>query len=196
MSAVRHTHRPAFAVFVTVFVAVIVAAAAAQGCTSPATSATVDAGGSESDAMGPCDASAIVYKISVDDEAVDLAEGATLPVTRGFQGFLFVRVGLRTPLVLPQTIKLKAHIEVPGEVDRVVVYATVQTEAVAGGYRTTDVPVFFNDTPLAELVGRSATVELWTQSPGCRLQGSAKVTLGTGVYMNEDASFWDQDVTP
>ena len=191
MNTVRQSHRPLVAIFVAVFFAAV-----AAGCTGPSASEVADAGVTEPDAMGPCDASAIIYKISVDDEAVDLAEGATLPVTRGFQGFLFVRIGLKTPLVLPQSIKLKAHVEVPGEVDRVAVYATVQTEAVAGGYRTTDVPVFFNDTPLAELVGRTATVELWTQSPGCRLQGSASVTLGTGVYMNEDASFWDQDVMP
>ncbi len=164
-------------------------------CSTPSPSYS-DAGGHEDVAIGPCDASALIYKISIKDEAVDLAEDATLPVTRGFQGFLFVRVGLKTPLVLPQTIKLKAHVEVPGEVDQVAVYSTVKTAGGAGTYQTTDIPVFFNDTPLAELVGKEATVALWTQSTGCRLRAKASVRLSSGNYMNEDASFWDQDVSP
>ncbi|MCO4762533.1 MAG: hypothetical protein KC502_13565 [Myxococcales bacterium] len=168
----------------------------AVACTGPSSAGDADAGGFQDIVIGPCDANALIYKISITDEAVDLAEGATLPVTRGFQGFLFVRIGLKTPLVLPQTIKLKAHVEVPGEVDQVAVYSTVKTQTGPGGYQTTDVPVFFNDTPLAELVGKEATVELWTQSVGCRLRGKAKVTLGSGNYMDEDADFWDQDVSP
>ncbi len=165
-------------------------------CTGVGSHDDADAGVVKDVVIGPCDVSAIVYKISVDEEAVDLAEGVTLPVTRGFQGFLFVRVGLRSELVLPGTIKLKAHVEIPGEVDQVAAFATVKTESVAGGYRTIDVPVFFNDTPLAELVGRLASVGLWTASPGCRLQGAVNVKLGSGNFMDEDASFWDKDASP
>ncbi len=172
-------------------------ALASAACTSPQPEPDPDSGVVDTKTkLEVCKDSAQLFAIDIADGVTPLTKGTPLPITRGFQGFLFVRVGLRAPIQLPPVIKLGAHVHVPGEVDRTATYSTVKTDsALEGGYRSQDVPVFFNDSPLASLVGKDATVTVWTTSTGCRLIGEAKDTLlVTGAYMDEDASFWEVDV--
>lgn len=150
------------------------------------------------DVIGRCDNPGVLFGIATNDLPTTLSPGDPLPITRGFQGFLFVRVGLTTELSLPGIIKLGAHVSVKDKVDKTATYATVKTSAnLPSGQRSDDVPVFFNDTPLAELVGRKATVTVWTNSGGCRLVAVVEdLVLATGNFMAEDSTFWRGDVGP
>lgn len=159
----------------------------AAGCPAPE-SHPADGGAPEpgKDA-GPCAEKASLYGIDVHDEEVALAPGATLPITLGFQGFQYIRIGLRTQMTVPQTLDVWVEVTIVGSVERTTGFAGVQTRpAPAGGTESVDVSVMFNDVPLAELIGKKAALRVWTTTPGCKLVGETEVLLVTGAYQGPD----------
>jgi hypothetical protein len=136
---------------------------------------------------GPCAERAAIYGIDVHDEEQLLAAGSALPITLGFQGFQYVRVGLRTPRALPATVDLWVHVGVEGALDLDTAFFGVETRAAEGDEaESVDVAVMFNDVPLAELLGQKAAIRATTTSPGCALAGSADVVLVQGAYQGPD----------
>ena len=146
---------------------------------------------------GPCQESAVVYGIDIHEDAQVLGEGSTLPITLGFQGFLFVRVGLRTAMELPGTVNLWVQIKVPELVDLTTPFFGTETRSVEGGQtETVEVAELFNDQPLAQLLGQTASLVLSTDSPGCNLSATAEVTLVQGGYQGPDGGFTEPDAGP
>jgi len=136
---------------------------------------------------GPCAESAALYGIDIHDEEQLLTAGTPLPITLGFQGFQYVRVGLRTARALPATVDLWMHISAGGALDLDTAFFGVETRTAPGGEaESIDVAVMFNDVPLAELLGLNATVRASTTSPGCALTGTADVVLVQGVFQGPD----------
>jgi hypothetical protein len=144
--------------------------------------------------IGPCEQTAAMFQVGADEQPLAIHDGDVLPLVQGFQGFLFIRVGLRSVQTVPGVVKLAVHVRVPGRVDQTGQFQSVHAKALAeGGWQSGDVPFFFNDASLADLVGRTAQVDVWTTSPGCRLVASREVTLTTGAFMSQDAGFWETD---
>ena len=162
------------------------------GCTTPPT-AQADAGPTPAADIGPCTETATLFGIDIAEIPVDLTLSSQLPVSQGFQGFIFVRVGLRTALQLPAVVKVSTHVTIAGKVDATYGPIPANTRATAnGGMETTEVPFFFNDTTLADLIGQTAHVRVWTTAPGCRLMAETDVKLTAGGYMGADAGIWGE----
>ncbi len=140
-----------------------------------------------------CPVSGSVYGMEYRPEgdlAIDLTPGASLPITLGFQGFLFVQVGLRTTMPLPTGVKLQAKL-LPKDGTAVTVnYVTVKSHTTSNGSETSDIALFFNDQPLAELVGKPATVQISVLTGNCALSANVDVILQAGNVMGADAAFW------
>ena len=161
-------------------------------CTPP-TVAQNDATQEQQPDVSACTATATLFGIDVAELPVELTLGTSLPVTQGFQGFIFVRVGLRTGLPLPAIVKVATHVTIAGLLDQTYGPIPANTRATAnGGMETTEVPFMFNDTPLADLIGQTAHVRVWTTTPGCRLAAEADVHLTAGGYMGADAGIWGE----
>lgn len=136
---------------------------------------------------GLCAEPVSAYGVDVHEQKPVLADGSILPITLGFQGFQYVRVGLRTERALPATADVWVQVVIDGELDRATAFAGVETRAAEeGGVETADVNMMFNDVPLAQLVGQHASLRIWTTSPGCRLDASVEVVLIQGVYQAAD----------
>lgn len=146
---------------------------------------------------GPCAEPAVLYGIDIHEEEQELGPGSTLAITLGFQGFLFVRVGMRTAMELPSTVNLWVQVDVPDLVDMTTPFFGTQTRAAeGGGTETVEVAELFNDQPLAELLGKKASLRLSTDSPGCMLSSTAEVTLVQGGYQGPDGGFSETDGGP
>lgn len=140
---------------------------------------------------GPCPEEAALFGIDRTETAVALEPGTLLPITQGFQGFLFVSVGLRAK-ALPSIIDLFVHMKVEGKLDRTTAFPAVGTHSLpGGGMESGDVRYMFNDVGLADLVGQPAALTIWTTSPACILSGHASVRLTTGNFMGPDGG-WDR----
>ena len=143
--------------------------------------------------VGTCAAPATLFGIDLAEMPVELTATTQLPVTQGFQGFIFVRVGLRTTTQLPAVAKVYTHVSIVDRLDQTYGPVPANTRPTAnGGMETTEVPFFFNDTPLAELVGQTAHIRVWTVATGCRLSAETDVKLTAGGYMGADAGMWGE----
>jgi hypothetical protein len=166
----------------------VLACLSMAACSSPS-SPPSDGGppdAAEPDA-GPCAEEASLYCIDIDEKKQALVKGSELPVTLGFQGFQYVRVGLRSPLALPATVTLWAHVLVEGKADVTTPFAGIETHAIEGGVvESGELSFMLNDVPLSDLLGQPATVELWTTAPGCVLRGAVEVTLVQGAFEGPD----------
>ncbi|MBM4343356.1 MAG: hypothetical protein FJ100_08255 [Deltaproteobacteria bacterium] len=142
--------------------------------------------------LPPCEAVGEIFAVDKDGgERVLLADKTTkAPLILGFQGFIFLRLGLRSPLALPGVVKLKISAQVGSVVDVTTPFASVKTSPQAGGSVTRDVPLFFNDVPFAELAGKPATVGLQVDTKTCRMTAVAPIELEDGGVMGADASMW------
>lgn len=162
------------------------------GCSpADAPSATTSTATTSAPDAGPCAEPGQVFGLDTSDKAVPLEKGTILPITQGFQGFIFVSVGLRAPS-LPPVIELYVHVDVAEKVHRTTAFAAIGTHATdGGGMESTDVRYMFNDVSLADIVGQRATIKVWTTSPGCVLEAVADVRLTTGNFMGPDGG-WDR----
>lgn len=166
--------------------------ALANGCSPPdAPSATTSTVATSAPDAGPCPEPGRVFGLDTADKAVPLEKGTILPITQGFQGFLFVSVGLRAPS-LPPVIEIYVHVDVADKVNRTTAFAAIGTHTMdGGGMESTDVRYMFNDVSLADLIGQRATIKVWTTSPACILSAVAEVRLTTGNFMGPDGG-WDR----
>ena len=163
-------------------------------CAPPPAPESSDASGDIALDIGPCAQEATLFGIDLNDQPSALPSGATLAITRGFQGLFFVRVGLRTSTPLPSQVRLAIRVTIAGELDQTSKFQVVHAAPMPeGGYQTTDVPFFFNDTTMAELIGRTAQVTVWSTTTGCVLKAAADVELVSGSFMGADAAFWQDD---
>jgi hypothetical protein len=140
-----------------------------------------------------CTGTAVVYGVfgASDGETTQpLQAGQGLPVTQGFQGFLFVRVGVQTVATLPPVVHLTATATLDGGLVVERPEFTIKTHAAGAMTQTGDVPIYFNDSPLPWLIGRKARVEVRVRSTNCTLAASTDVVLAMGSYMAADAGFW------
>lgn len=140
--------------------------------------------------LPPCAQSGELVALTVDGTERVMTSGAKLPVVLGFQGFIFVRLALRSPELLPATVKVRVLAVVPGLVDVSTPFSTVKTQASGSGWITRDVAFFFNDVPFAELAGKPAEIGIAVDTKTCRMSASAAVVLEDGGYMGADAALW------
>ncbi len=142
--------------------------------------------------LPPCEAIGEIFAVDKDGGERSLASDKTtkIPLILGFQGFIFLRLGLRSPVALPGVVKLKISAQVGSVHDVTTPFASVKTSPNAGGSVTRDVPLFFNDVPFAELAGKPATVGLQVDTNTCRMTSIAPVELEDGGIMGADASMW------
>lgn len=140
--------------------------------------------------LPPCAQSGELIALDVDGKPRVLSSGSKLPVVLGFQGFIFVRLALRSPEPLPATVKVRVVATVPGLVDTSTPFSTVKTEVDGSQWITRDVAFFFNDVPFAELAGKPAEIGLAVDTKTCRMAASAAVVLEDGGYMGADAALW------
>lgn len=140
--------------------------------------------------LPPCAQSGELVALTVDGTERVMTSGTKLPVVLGFQGFIFVRLALRSPELLPATVKVRVVAVVPGLVDVSTPFSTVKTHASGAGWITKDVAFFFNDVPFAELAGKPAEIGIAVDTKTCRMSASAAVVLEDGGYMGADAALW------
>jgi hypothetical protein len=114
-------------------------------------------------------------------------DGDTAEITRGFQGFRYIDSTLR----ITGTVDAEGEVWFQIEVDQREPYAQRGRiefpRAEADGARYADVLVFFNDIPIAELVGRSARVTARLASGACEAVHAATVTLADDEECVEQA---------
>ena len=173
------------------------ALAALVGCSAP--DPPLPDGGTQTGPpdSGPCAETADLYGIDIHEQTQILTADSTLPVTLGFQGFLFVRVGMRTQMELPGTVNLWVQASIPGLLDTTRPFFGTETRAAEGGAtETVEVTEIFNDQTLAQLLGSKATFILSTDTPGCTLSATAEVTLVQGGYQGPDGGFTEPDAGP
>jgi len=149
------------------------------------------------DVIPACQTEAHVFGMDKNDQVQVLEDGVPLSVARGFQGFIFLRVGLRTTGTLSGSVKLKVRVQVAGSIasDVTATFAPVPTKPLPkGGSQTAEVPFFINDVPIIELrKGPPAAVSVWTIDGGCQTSAKATVTLVQDNYMGEDSAMWQTD---
>lgn len=137
-----------------------------------------------------CAGVAQLYGIGVDEQPFDLVDGSQLPVTQGFQGFLFVRVGLRTAMPLPGAVLLGLSVVLDNDVEVAVAPHPVKVSSAGGQAQTSFVALYFNDWPLPQLVGRKAKIKVAARTDSCVLSSEVAASLSLGAYMSADAAFW------
>jgi hypothetical protein len=162
----------------------------ALGCEPPPAPPEVEDTAVADVLLPPCAQAGELIALDVDGNPRVLTSGSKLPVVLGFQGFVFVRLALRSPALLPTTVKVRVVATVPGLVDVSTPFSTVKTQADGSAWITRDVAFFFNDVPFAELAGKPAEIGLAVDTKTCRMAASASVVLEDGGYMGADAALW------
>lgn len=160
-------------------------------CTPPDVPSGSDAAELPDAKLPVCPQSAALFMADLSGNQSDLpATGGKLPVILGFQGFVFVRVGLKSPLQLPSPVKARVQAQVPPDLDVTTLFSPVKTHAESGAWLTKEMVYFFNDVPFAELPGKPVTVTIAIDTPQCRLVGTATATLENGGVMGAGAALW------
>lgn len=146
-----------------------------------------DGGGVDAGPLPRCSEAASLFGIGLDNQPMPLAPGAELPIVHGFQGFEFVRVGLVSPVPLPEQVDLFGSFVVPDVATLVNSFPAVPaTPTAEGSTQTKDIDIILNDVPMAELIGHTATITLATSTGSCTLSGAASVDLVPGGHMSAD----------
>lgn len=145
--------------------------------------------------LPPCaEAGVILGALGEGGELEPLAPGAELGVVLGFQGFQFVRVALRSPRELPRTVDVGALVVVPGVFEYATGFGGWNARDLGEGtWDTEELPLMMNDASLAQLVGKRASLELWTAAGDCRLTAAVEVVLVPGGTMDADGGFSGPD---
>ncbi len=160
-------------------------------CSSPVSPADpMDATQKVDSTLPLCSETAQVFAIDKGEKRVVLSAGGDLAVTQGFQGFLFVRVGLHTAAALAKAVPMSVVIQLDNGDEEYLPQRIVKTQASANAFETVETPVFFNDATITELVSRKAAVDIEVEMPTCVLRAHVDTVLTYGGYMDADASFW------
>lgn len=166
---------------------------ALAGCPAATPTGDADASAAMDTPLPPCPDPSHLVRLDIDDLPADVTPQGVLPILRGFQGFLFVRVCLVTPAVLPAVVVVRAGLRGEGGVELEPPDAKTKPLLLAdGSARVCAQPLFFNDFPLAGLIGKKATVTVAAVRPphGCEVRREVPVVLTVGGWMGPDAGFW------
>jgi hypothetical protein len=129
-----------------------------------------------------CPEPAELYTYTASDELVPLGPLAPLGIVIGFQGFQMARVSLRTPDPLRPEVPIISTVEVDGYPpinDRT---PEIGSRPVPGGGSQSDeIDLFFNDAPLASLVGRQVRIQIRASTERCVSLSDQRATLADGV---------------
>lgn len=115
------------------------------------------------------------------------ADGDDAEITLGFQGFRYIQSTLRLEDVKATSATHSARIVVEGQDPYTLSDTPVKVHEEAGALYSEDVLVFFNDLPIADIVGKSAEITLTAKAGGCL--GSTKRT----VVLRDDQSCIQQE---
>ncbi len=113
-----------------------------------------------------------------DETFVSFADGNATEITEGFQGFRYIYSALRLQGLTEDTARVSFQISVNGQEPYVQSNGNVMLEQEDGGATyARDVLVFFNDIPIAQLVGRNASILARTTSGTCNGDHGVSVVL-------------------
>ncbi|MCK6573007.1 hypothetical protein L6V77_18145 [Myxococcota bacterium] len=126
----------------------------------------------------PATARLIAFDAEEADASHPLAAGDRLAVIEGFQGFVFVQVGLSTTDRLGATVTGHTELRLASGERLTETYGGLSMVSDAGAFRTDKLLVYFNDQPPATLYGRQAEVMVVIDGDTCRATARASVVLG------------------
>jgi hypothetical protein len=121
------------------------------------------------------------------DAFTPFKDGDKAEITLGFQGFRYVLSTLRLENVKAASASHSARIVVEGQAPYTLADTPVKVHDEGGVLYSDDVLVFFNDLPIADIVGKQAEITLTAKAGGCI--GSTKVT----VLLRDDESCVQQE---
>ncbi len=105
------------------------------------------------------------------------ADADPAEITVGFQGFRFIESVVEISGVAAATTLFNFQIAVEGHPAYVQAASTSTLVRQPSGALRADVLVFFNDIPMAELIGRNAQIRATASAAGCRGTDGATVVL-------------------
>lgn len=139
------------------------------------------------DAQLPCEQPGQLLGFELSESHL-LGAGAELPVILGFQGFIFVEVGLRSPEPLDDFVVVESNARISGAGEVADTHPGIGTQVgPSGTWDTRKILVFFNDFPPAELYGREVDLALTAAASGCRLRATVHGRLVEGGVQLQDA---------
>lgn len=103
--------------------------------------------------------------------------GDDAEITLGFQGFRYILSALRLEDVKATTATHAARVAVEGQAPYTLADTLVKLHSEGGVLFSDDVLVFFNDLPIADLVGKSAEISLAAKAGGCLGTTARTLTL-------------------
>jgi hypothetical protein len=142
-----------------------------------------------------CAETGTLFAVTLAGDREDLKTDSELRVSLGFQAFQFAQVGLRSPLALLEPTRLTVYVDVPGKLTYSVAHPRVHTSATSAAWETSPELVFFNDAPMADLLGQAASLTMRASTGTCLLSATADVVLVDGGFADENAPIWG-DGTP
>lgn len=115
---------------------------------------------------------------------VPFRDDDTAEITRGFQGFRFIDSVLRVSggaQATKITVRFRSVIDgQPAPVDAAAAFDLPASASPDGARVVPTVQVFYNDTPMPELLGRDDTVEIAATAGTCTARTKARVKLALG----------------
>jgi len=118
---------------------------------------------------------------------VPFSDGDDAEITLGFQGFRYIQSTLRLENVKAESASHSARIVVEGQDPYSLSDTPVKVHDEGGGLFSDEVLVFFNDLPIADIVGKTAEITLTAKAGGCL--GTTKTT----VTLRDDESCVQQE---
>lgn len=118
----------------------------------------------------------------------ELLAGGDLPVITGFQGFVFVQLHVRSATKPSDEAPFTSRVVIESlGIDRTGSHARISSIPEGSGWQSDAILVFFNDTPVADLVGHPARITVRATLETCVLGSTRDVMLvNGGVQRLED----------
>ncbi len=153
------------------------------GCPPESTSSPVTT-------TGTCDLEVAIGQVT-EAGFVPFADGDEAGVVLGFQGFRFIDAAVRLEGVTLDHATLKIRSTIEGHSPLTTALVAPLTAAGSGAIAE-HVQLFFNDIPMAEMLGRDCKLEVQATAADCTGTGVVTVTLAEGGCMPDaDAGAFD-----
>ncbi|MBI3201033.1 MAG: hypothetical protein HYZ29_05765 [Myxococcales bacterium] len=130
---------------------------------------------SKADAGPSCTFPLTWGQLNAQGDFTPFKNGDSAEITLGFQGFRYIQSVLKLDEVKAQSATHSARIVVEGQTPYSLSDTPVKVADQGGTLYSEEVLVFFNDLPIAEIVGKSAEITLTAKAGGC--VGSTKTTV-------------------
>lgn len=139
-------------------------------------------------ALPDCTEQGVLYSADRFNALTELPAGGDLPVITGFQGFVFVQLHLGSATKPSDEAPFTSRVVVDSlGIDRTSSHAHITSVPEASGWRSDAILLFFNDTPVADLVGHAARITVRAALETCVLGSTRDVMLvNGGVQRLED----------